>query len=122
MERKKLTEKIEESFKKAEMRTVTQEELGDIMDQAVRTLLDAEEQIDDKLELKKKKKYKQGWSIEFMNKLKVLTKCKTMFTHAKKNRLWESSKMAEIINLKYAEWINVEPPPAVTAGKEQWER
>ena len=57
-----------------------------------------------------------------MNKLNALSKCKTMLTHAKKNRLWESSKMSEIIDIRYNQWLTIEKAPDVNKGKTEWSK
>ena len=120
--KKELRKRIEEIYKRAVEGTLKQEEMDEVMKMVVAALLEAEESIDENLPLKKKKKYRQGWSAEFMNKLKTLTKYKTMITHSSKNRLWEAKQMADIINLKYSDWLRVAPAPSVKAGKAIWKK
>jgi exonuclease III len=121
-EERELSTKISQLYQKCLDGTVTRDEMNIVMAEVVKTLLDAEQKIDENIHVKRKKKFKQGWSVDFMNKLKVLTKCKTMLTHARKNRRWESGKMAEILNIKYNDWVKIDSPPAITADKRDWKR
>ena len=118
----KLTRKINDIIQNCVKGEITQEELDSVMQQVVGTMLEAEEALDPELAKKQAKKYRQGWSDQFMKKLHVISKCKSMLTHAKKGRKWEAGKMADILNERYHEWISIAKPPSQIADKNEWKR